>query len=147
MNKILEKYNAVNAFGKQIGMKLNVITPGKVEYRLKIKEEHLSNPMAAHGGVIAAMMDGILGVACLSLSVESARLTSTVEFKLNYFTPIKLGDQLIGVGEVVFEGNKLMSSEGTIYCENRDMQIVCKGLGTFNSYPIEKNHLFNEQID
>lgn len=143
MNVILEKYNNVNAFGKQMGFELHTIKPGKVEYRLKITENHLSNPMAVHGGVIAAMMDGILGVACLSLSVESQRLTSTVEFKLNYYAPIKPGDQLLGIGEVVFEGNKLMSSEGTIYCENRDMLVVCKGLGTFNTYPIEKNELFN----
>ena len=142
MNKILEKYNSINAFGRYMGFELNVIKPGKVEYRLTTAKEHLSNPMAVHGGVLAAMMDGILGVACLSLSVESDRLTSTVEFKLNYYAPIKLGDKLIGVGEVVFEGNKLMSSEGTIYCENRDMMVVCKGLGTFNTYPIEKNQLF-----
>lgn len=142
MNKILEKYSEVNAFGKLLGMELKIVKPGKVEYRLTIGPEHLSNPMAVHGGVLAALMDGILGVACLSLSTEKNKLVSTVEFKLNYYAPIKLGDALLGVGEVVFEGNKLMSSEGTIFSAP-DNRIICRGLGTFNSYPIEKNDLFD----
>lgn len=142
MNNFLEKYNHVNAFGKLMGMEMNILKPGKVEYRLTITKDHLSNPMAVHGGAIAALMDGILGVSCLSRAVEENKLVSTVEFKINYFSPIKLGDELLGVGEVIFEGNKLMSSEGTIYSVNNDMKVVCKGLGTFNSYPIEKNELF-----
>ena len=139
MNAILKKYNEVNAFGKLLGLKLKVIEPGQVEYRMEITEDHLSNPAAAHGGAIAAMMDGILGVSALSLATEKQRLVSTVEFKINYFAPIKLGDKLIGIGKVVFAGNRLISSEGTIYCVNNDNNVVCKGLGTFNSYPVGKN--------
>lgn len=139
MNPILKKYNEVNEFGKLIGLELNIIEPGHVEYRMEITKNHLSNPAAAHGGALAAMMDGILGVAALSLAAEKLRLVSTVEFKINYYAPIKLGDKLIGVGKVVFEGNRLISSEGAIYCENENMNMVCKGLGTFNSYPVEKN--------
>ena len=144
MNPILKKYNEVNAFGKLLGLELNIIEPGHVEYRMEITEQHLSNPAAAHGGGIAAMMDGILGVAALSLAAEKLRLVSTVEFKINYYAPIKLGDKLIGVGKVVFEGNRLISSEGAIYCENENMNMVCKGLGTFNSYPVEKNRMLGQ---
>ncbi len=145
MNPILEKYNEVNAFGNLLGMQLKVIKPGEVEYRMRIKHEHLSNPIAAHGGAVAALMDAILGVAALSLSVEDRKLVSTVEFKINFFAPIKAGDMLVGKGLVIFAGNKLISSEGTIYCENKDMQVVCKGLGTFNSYPVEKHALFSQK--
>lgn len=141
MNEILKKYNEVNSFGDLLGLELTVIEPGRVEYRMEIKEKHLSNPAAAHGGCIAAMMDGILGVSALSLATENHKLVSTVEFKINYYAPIKLGDRLFGVGQVVFEGNRLISSEGAIYCENDDMNLVCKGLGTFNAYPVEKNKL------
>jgi uncharacterized protein (TIGR00369 family) len=144
MHSVLKKYNEVNAFGALLGLKLTVIEPGEVEYRMEIKEEHLSNPMAAHGGAISSMMDAILGVAALSLAVEKDKLVSTVEFKLNYYAPIKLGDKLLGKGKVIFEGNRLISSEGTIYIENVDMKIASKGLGTFNAYPVTKNEMLGK---
>jgi len=143
MHPVLKKYNRVNAFGKLLGLKLTVIKPGEVEYRMEIKEEHLSNPMAAHGGAVSAMMDAILGVAALSLAVEKDKLVSTVEFKLNYYAPLKLGDKLLGRGKVTFEGNRLISSEGTIFIENANMEIASKGLGTFNAYPVTKNKMLS----
>jgi len=144
MHAVLKKYNEVNAFGKLLGLELKVIEPGEVEYRMEITEEHLSNPMAAHGGAISAMMDAILGVAALSLAVEKDKLVSTVEFKLNYYAPIKLGDKLLGIGKVTFEGSRLISSEGTIHIENTDNKVVSKGLGTFNAYPVSKNKMLGE---
>ena len=146
MNSILEKYNAVNTFGKLIGLKLRVIEPGHVEYKMTITEDHLSNPFAAHGGAVSAMMDGILGVAALSLAVEEKKLVSTVEFKINYFAPVEKGDQLVGRGKVIFKGNRLFSSEGKIYCSNKDESLVCSGIGTFNSYPAEKNEIFGKSV-
>ncbi len=145
MNPILEKYNEVNAFGKLLGMQMKLITPGEVEYRMRIKHQHLSNPVAAHGGAVAAMMDAVLGVAALSLSVEERMLVSTVEFKINFYAPVKAGDMLVGKGKVVFAGNRLISSEGSIFCENKKMVLVCKGLGTFNTYPVAKHALFSEE--
>ncbi len=142
MHPILKKYNEVNRFGNLLGLELTVLQPGEIEYRMRITDSHLSNPLAAHGGALAAMMDAVLGVAALSLSVEDQRLVSTVEFKINYYTPILPGDILVGYGKVVFAGRRLIGSEGTIYCENRDMQVASKGLGTFNAYPAEKNDLF-----
>ncbi|MCZ4409218.1 PaaI family thioesterase [Cryomorphaceae bacterium 1068] len=144
MHEVLKKYNEVNHFGALLGLELKVIKPGEVEYRMEIKEEHLSNPLAAHGGAISAMMDAILGVAALSLAVENDKLVSTVEFKLNYYTPIKLGDKLLGNGKVTFAGNRLISSEGTIFIENENMKIASKGLGTFNGYPASKNEILGK---
>lgn len=89
------------------------------------------------------MMDGVLGVAALSLAVESERLVSTVEFKINFFKPIQPGDVLLGYGKVIFEGKRLMGSEGTIFRANHHDEVVAKGLGTFNAYPADKNHLFS----
>ena len=139
MHDILEKYNRGNNFGNELGLHLDLVETGKVKYTLTITESHLSNPMAAHGGVIAAMMDAILGVAALSVSVENEKLVSTVEYKTSFYTPVELNDELEGIGEVVFQGNRLISSEGSIYCLNKDNKLVSKGLGTFNVYPSSKN--------
>jgi uncharacterized protein (TIGR00369 family) len=144
LHPILEKYNEVNAFGKLMGMRLEVIAPGEIIYRMRVRHEFLSNPLAAHGGAVSALMDGVLGVAALSLAVEQNKLVSTVEFKINFFVPIRPGDMLVGHGKVLFAGNKLMSSSGSIICENRGGIAVCQGLGTFNAYPLDKNSFFLE---
>jgi uncharacterized protein (TIGR00369 family) len=145
MHPVLKKYNHVNAFGELLGLELNVVKPGIVEYRMEITDKHLSNPMAAHGGAVSAMMDAILGVAALSLAVEKGKLVSTVEFKLNYYAPIKKGDKLYGLGKVTFEGSRLISSEGTISIDNAKGKVVSKGLGTFNAYPVAKNPMLEKE--
>jgi uncharacterized protein (TIGR00369 family) len=124
-----------------MGMDYEVIRPGEVMYRMEITDHHLSNPMAAHGGAVSALMDGVLGVSALSLSVERNQLVSTVEFKINYYAPITPGSKLLGHGKVTFEGKRLIFSEGTIYCENENKKVVSKGLGTFNAYPVAKNEM------
>ncbi len=146
MNRLLEVYNEVNEYGRLLGLKLRLIEPGEVEYKMTISEKHLSNPAAAHGGAISSMMDAILGVAALSHAAEQNKIVSTVELKLNFFAPVILGDKLIGIGNVEFRGNRLYYSEGKIHCSNRDNLLIASGSGTFNAYPAEKNELFRKYI-
>ena len=135
---IIEQYIAHNNFGKILGMDFKIIEPGTVHYFMTIKEEHLATPKAAHGGVIAALMDGVLGVAALSNVVEQKKVVSTVEFKINYLSPALLGDQLFGIGKVEQLGNRIIITSGDIICTNRNNITVAKGMGTFNAYPFEK---------
>jgi uncharacterized protein (TIGR00369 family) len=137
MHPILEMYCKVNNFGNQMGMELTVLSPGEITYKMTITDIHLSNPLAAHGGAVAALMDAVLGVAALSLAVEKNLLVSTVEFKLNFFKAVKPGNVLTGHGKVVFEGKSLVHSMGEI--KNENGELVSTGSGTFNKYPVEKN--------
>ena len=61
-------YNHMNHYGRANGMALTVPAPGQAEYRMTIKEEHLSSPNTCHGGVLAGLMDAALGAAALSLA-------------------------------------------------------------------------------
>ncbi len=135
---IIEQYIAHNNFGNMLGMDFKIIEPGIVHYFMTIKEEHLSTPKAAHGGVIATLMDGVLGVAALSNVVEQNKVVSTIEFKINYLAPALLGDQLFGIGKVEQLGNRIIVSSGDIICINRNNMIIAKAMGTFNAYPFEK---------
>ncbi len=137
MHRILQLYDQVNHFGRFMGMQLEVIKPGEIIYRMPVTEQHLAHPMAIHGGALAAMMDAVLGVAALSLAVENNNLVSTVEFKINYFRPVKPGDLLVGRGVVDFSGNRLIYSSGEIKSENTS-EVLARGTGTFNQYPAEK---------
>jgi len=137
-SKAFEKfYTELVQFDDYLGMKLKVHSPGDITYTLRVKKHHLTSPDACHGGVIAAMMDSVLGVTALSWAVSKGNLCSTVEFKINYLTPVKPDDLLEGTGEIDFTGSKLIVTNAKII-EKVTKRLVAKGMGTFSQYPISK---------
>lgn len=135
---LTEQYIAQNNFGKTLGMEFKVIEPGLVHYFITIKPEHLATPKAAHGGVISALMDGLLGVTALSVSEKDHNIISTVEFKINFLGPAFVGDTLLGIGKVDQKGKRLIITSGEITCPGRNNAPIAKAMGTFNAYPAEK---------
>jgi uncharacterized protein (TIGR00369 family) len=138
-------YNQINQYGQANGMVLTVPTPGQAEYRMVIRPEHLSSPGTAHGGVLAGLMDAVLGAAALSLAFTTGELVSTVEFKINYFHPVHLGNELLATAQVEHRGHSLLVSSGLIYRQPASSglaaTVVAQGLGTFNRYPAAKRQL------
>ncbi len=137
MEKLIEIYNLVNKFGKEHNFELEVIQPGEIVYKMKVEEKHLATPTTIHGGMVAAMMDGVLGVAALSTVAQERKLVATVEFKISYYKPAFLGDTLIGKGKVDKKGNRIIFAVGEIV--NQNNETVAKASGTFNAYPFEKS--------
>lgn len=135
---LIEQYNLHNDFGKTIEMNFDIIEPGIVHYFLTIKQKHLATPLAAHGGVISSLMDGLLGVTALSVVENENKIVSTIEFKINFLSPAFIHDKLQGVGKVEQKGNRLIIVSGDIFCVNRGNILIAKAIGTFNAYPAEK---------
>lgn len=134
--KILTMYKASNKFGALLEMELEVLQEGEVKYTLEIKEKHLATPIAAHGGVVAGLIDGTLGVAALTIAGKNQNVVSTVELQVNYLKPVKLGDRLVAIGKVISAGKRLLYVEASVI--NQDDILVAKASGTFNAYPAEK---------
>jgi uncharacterized protein (TIGR00369 family) len=139
MNHLIEIYHQVNNFGRENNMKLTVVKPGEIIYEMEVLEKHLATVNTIHGGMIAALMDGVIGVAALSLVAQDKKLVSTVEFKLNYYKPAYLGDVLKGYGRVDNAGNRIISTSGEIY--NQKGEMIAKAMGTFNAYPFDKSDI------
>jgi uncharacterized protein (TIGR00369 family) len=136
---LIEIYHKTNHFGNENGMKLTIIEPGHIEYRMTILKSHLATKKAAHGGILAAFMDAILGVAALSKVKDEGKLVATVEFKINYIRPSFLNDELLGIGKVISQGKRILVSDGKIY--NQKKELICTAIGTFNAYPIDKSDI------
>ncbi len=133
-------YDQMNHYSRTNGMAFNVPAPGQAEYRMTIREEHLSSPNTCHGGVLAGLMDAALGAAALSLAFNNLEFVSTVEFKMNYLHAVHLHDVLLAKGVVDHTGNTLIVSSCVIYREvaGQEDVAVARGLGTFNRYPANK---------
>ena len=117
-------------------MDFQIFAPGKIEYRMDITQDHLATPNVAHGGSISALMDAAMGVCGLSCVVESHRVVSTVDMKVSFVAPAKLGETLIATADVIKAGNRLLFIEGRI--NDQENNLIALATGTFNAYPAEK---------
>lgn len=129
---ILEIYNQMNEFGRDHSMAFKVISPGSIEYDFTPTKRHLATTHAVHGGMIAAFMDAIIGVAALSAVHEEGKLVATVEFKLNFVAPARENVSLKGIGNVISKGNSTLVVTGNIL--DNQGQLIASALGTLKSY-------------
>ncbi len=134
---LLEQYTEKNQFGTWLGMQFKELKPGEIEYTLVIEEKHLATPFATHGGVIAALVDATLGVSGLSAVQHEGKVVSTIEYKLNFMSPVLVNETLVAYGKVEQKGKSIL----IISCDviNASTQkLVAKALGTFNCYDAVK---------
>lgn len=143
MNNFIELFKSINKYDIDNAMTFEIVSPGHINYKMTIQEKHLSSPNTAHGAAIAGFMDCVLGLSALSEAITKDNLTSTVEFKINYIKPVKLGEELIGSGNVVHKGKSLIISSGEIRIASTN-ELVAMGQGTFNTYPFAKKDFLRD---
>lgn len=139
----VDLFKSINQYDIDNEMTFEIHSPGSITYRMTIKEKHCSSPNTAHGASIAGFMDCVLGLSALSEAITSNNLTSTVEFKINYIRPVKLGDELVGTGKVLHRGKSLIISQGEIRVAGSN-ELVAMGQGTFNTYPFSKKDFLRD---
>jgi uncharacterized protein (TIGR00369 family) len=66
------------------------VAPGTVTCRLPVTDRLLNRHGAAHGGVVSALVDHVLGTVCVPLIPRGA-WPATTEYKLNLLAPGKPG--------------------------------------------------------
>lgn len=144
--QLIKVYSMTNQFGRLLGTELKKFEDDGIEYHLEISDKHLATPTTAHGGVLSAYMDGILGVAALYVSSENGCLVSTVEFKINYLKPVKKGDVLIGKGWIISKGKRIIIAQGEIINQATNEKVAI-ATGTFNAYPYRKSGMTSADFE
>lgn len=137
----IDIFRSINKYDIDNSMTFEIHSPGHITYKMTVQEKHLSSPNTAHGASIAGFMDCVLGLSALSEAITKDNLTSTVEFKINYIRPVKLGEEMIGTGRVVHKGKSLIISSGEIKVNG---ELVAMGQGTFNTYPFAKKDFLHD---
>jgi len=129
-------YGESNEFGKLLGMNFKIRDFGIVEYSLTVEKKHLATPTAAHGGIIASLLDATVGVAALSTVCMDGKVVSTVEMNITFLAPALENDQLTCISEVVKKGNRLIFMAAKILNQNGTQLAKCSAI--LNAYPKEK---------
>jgi uncharacterized protein (TIGR00369 family) len=82
-----------------LGIRLVDMWPGGLRAEVDVRDELLTPFRNLHGGVLAALVDHVLGTVCYPV-MPSGSWAATTEFKLNYLAPVTDG-VLSAVSEVV----------------------------------------------
>lgn len=132
VEQIREKYlgktvkDSRSAAGNWLDFTLEEIGRGKVTLSLVVKKD-MTNPYGnIHGGMMALVMDEVIGWAVVSL--EAPQHYTSVNLNVDFLYAIKEGERLRASAEVVREGKKIVHAECTI----RNMEGTLLGKGSSN---------------
>jgi uncharacterized protein (TIGR00369 family) len=113
-----------------LGIRFTSVEPGRCVAELVVAD-HLLNPFgAAHGAVLASLVDHMLGSAVFPL-IPRGTWPATLEFKINYLAPTRAG-VLRATSQVVSLTKK--TAVVSVDCEN-DGRLVGTALGTLALTP------------
>lgn len=118
-------------WGAQVGYEYVEHGHGWVRTKLKILKKHISPSGVTHGGVISSFVDWAMGGAVFTL-LKQGQLCSTIEFKLNYISPVKLGETIFCDAKVKYAGRSHAVIE--FHVSRRKGKDVAVGVGTYNIY-------------
>jgi uncharacterized protein (TIGR00369 family) len=109
-----------------LGVRFTEMTPGRLVATLPVRDELLTPFKTLHGGVMAGLVDHVLGCVLYPL-MPRGQWAATTEFKLNYLAPVFAGATLRAESTVVALGRRTAVVQ--VEVTNGD-QLVCVAQGT-----------------
>ncbi|MCP3930642.1 MAG: PaaI family thioesterase [Bacteroidetes bacterium] len=106
------------------------------------QEGHQSYPGIAHGGVLTAILDEIIGRAIM-MKYDDPVWGATVELNMKFKKPVSTNTKLRAIARITEENDKIFKGTGEILLP--DGQIAVKGFGTFMKVSFEKIAKLNEE--
>jgi 1,4-dihydroxy-2-naphthoyl-CoA hydrolase len=108
-----------------LGIRLVEMWPGGLRAQVEIRDELLTPFRNLHGGVLAALVDHVLGTVCYPV-IPPGSWAATTEFKLNYLAPVT-GGILAAVSEVISLTKRTAVVRIAVSVDDR---LVCSAQGT-----------------
>src|SRR5215468_1687814 len=109
-----------------LGIRFVEFEPGRLVATLAVRDELLTPFKTLHGGVMAALVDHVLGCVLYPL-MPRGQWAATTEFKLNYLAPVFAGAELRAESTVLALGRRTAVVQ--VEVANGD-QLVCVAQGT-----------------
>lgn len=112
------------------------VNEGNVKMKFTV-EKYMLNPIGIlHGGIMATMLDELMGAATFTLGRPNGY--ATINMNIDYLLSAKVGETIIGEGIVVRAGKTIVHVEAKIY--NNDNKVLAKAasnmIGTAVQIPI-----------
>lgn len=129
---LLKRAQAREGLIKHLGIEFELHGDELIAY-LTVRSEHSGSPGVLHGGGLMTLFDSALGFRAFQLAHERGCATSTVEMKVNFLRPVRLGQRLRVKPEVISSGQSLVVLSGeAIEVESGTRMGIA--IGTFNLF-------------
>lgn len=89
------------------------LKPGHGRLEMTVGPQHLRNLGIMHGGVLATLLDSVMGMAAGSLAAEE-QFVVTVQLNMNFVRPAWEGESLVATGEVCHKGKQTAVARGEV---------------------------------
>jgi uncharacterized protein (TIGR00369 family) len=97
---------------------------GSLTFEYEIRKE-MTNPAAIlHGGVVAGIMDDLMGATVYSMELPGQYVT--VNLDVSFFAMAKLGDVILARTKMLKKGRKVINMECEIWHPEKD-RLIAKG--------------------
>ena len=122
---MIKANDSVTGLPKYLGARIISFTPGHLTATLEVRSELLTPFGSLHGGVIAGLVDHVLGCVMYPL-MRRGQWAATTEFKLNYLAAVR-GGTLTAEATVL----ALTRRTGVVRIEvSNDGRLACIAQGT-----------------
>lgn len=117
-------------FNRYLGIVGESAAPGRAVLSLPVRHEHIGDPRrpALHGGVLSSLIDTAGGVAAWS-ALGANESVSTVDLRVDFLEPARLGGPLRAEAELVRKGNRVCHVRVAV---TQDGVLVAEGRGVYN---------------
>ena len=120
-------------FNNFIGIKLEELEEGYVVYSLKIASHHNNVNQSVHGGVFFSILDSVMGATVRTITKQPI---ITINSSINFFAPLREGDQIFASAKVVQCGKSIATAEGEL--KDCNGTVLAKTIGTFKIIRLNK---------
>ena len=118
--------DSLSPAGNWLSYTLEKIEKGMAEITLEVKRE-MTNPYGnIHGGMMALVMDEVIGLSVISLDTENHY--TSLNLNVDFLYAIKEGDRLRARSEVIRAGKKIIHVECSVF----DLKDVLLGKASSN---------------
>lgn len=119
-----------DGFTKFVGMEeVEHPSEGRIEAEIEVQEHHLNEGGVVHGGVLATMLDVVMGSAVVSLiDLDGGEWCATQTLTTDFIRPTTDGT-LRAIGEVDRRGSLAANVTGKVV--NEDDEVVARATGVW----------------
>jgi 1,4-dihydroxy-2-naphthoyl-CoA hydrolase len=122
---LIQANDALTGLPKFLGARIVKVTPGRLTATLEVRDDLITPLGTLHGGVMAGLVDHVLGCVLYPL-MQRGHWAATTEFKVNYMAAVR-------TGTLVAESTVLALTKRTAVVRvevTNDGRLACSAQGT-----------------